>query len=196
MRTTLIALWALALAPLAAAQLPPPPDGTVYVGVHAGESKYDIACDTPLNCDVKDKAYKLALGWQFNRYIAAELAYNDLGQANLEAGAGTFVAHLHATAYELSAVGTYPFGDVFSLLGRLGVLQANTKYGGALGGEHSSKATTFGLGVQLDFTRNVTLRLQWQRFNNLKSQIQTPTNESPERGDIDMLSVGILLRPR
>src|SRR5688572_22480650 len=194
MKTTLIALSALVFAPLAAAQLPPPPDGTAYVGVHAGESNFDIACDAPLNCDEKDKAYKLALGWQFNRYIAAEVAYNDLGQANLEAGA--FVAHLHATAYELSAVGTYPLGDVFSLLGRLGVLQANTKYGGALGGEHSSKATTFGFGVQLDFTRNVTLRLQWQRFNNLKTQIQRPTEEPQERGDIDMLSVGILLRPR
>lgn len=196
MKTTFIALCALAFAPLAAAQLPPPADGSAYVGVHAGESNFDIACDAPLNCDEKDKAYKLALGWQFNRYIAAELAYSDLGQANLEAGAGAFVAHLHATAYELSAIGTYPLGEVFSLLGRLGLLQANTKYGGALGGEHNSKATTFGFGLQVDFTRNVTLRLQWQRFNNLKTQIQRPTEEPQERGDVDMLSVGILLRPR
>ena len=194
MKTTLLAFSALAFAPLAAAQLPPPQDGSAYVGVHAGESKFDIDCVEPLNCDEKDKAYKLALGWQFNRYIAAELAYNDLGQANLEAG--TFVAHLHATAYELSAVGTYPLGNMFSLLGRMGLLQAHTKYGGALGGEHKSRATTFGFGAQLDFTRNITLRLQWQRFNNIKTQIQTPTTQPEERGDVDMLSVGILLRPR
>jgi opacity protein-like surface antigen len=174
----LIALLALAaLAPLASAQ------GSAYASANFGEAKYEIECAAPLTCDEKDKAYKLGLGWQFNRYVAAELAYTDLGQADIEGSA--FGAYLHATAYEASAIGTYPLGDtIFSLLGRLGLAYAKTKYGRDLEGESTATSLTYGAGLQLDFTKNVGVRLQWQRF------------DVDEGGDIDMLSFGILLRAR
>lgn len=172
-----IAAWALAaFAPFALAQ------GSPYVSANFGEAKYEIDCAAPLTCDEKDKAYKFGLGWQFNRYVAAEAAYTDLGQADIEGSA--FGAFLHATAYEASAVGTYPLGDtIFSLLGRLGLAYGSAKYGRDLEGEHTSTSLTYGAGLQLDFTKNVAVRLQWQRFKL-------------EESDVDMLGFGILLRAR
>ena len=180
----LIALCALTgLAPLA--------QGSPYASVDYGEARYEIECATPLVCDERDKAYRFGAGWQFNRYLAAEIAYTDLGQADLE-GSG-FGAFLHATAYELSGVGTYQLGSsVFSLLGRLGLLYGQTKYGRDLTGEHASTSFTYGAGLQLDFTKNVAARLVWQRYR-LKAQIE---GAAEEKGDVDMLSFGILLRAR
>lgn len=190
MKKPLIALAALVATPLAFAQA----GGSPYVSLNYGQANYEIECVAGLSCDETDKAYKLGLGWQFNRYLAAELAYNDLGQAELESP--TFAAFLHATAYELAAVGTYPLGStIFSLLGRLGLTYGTSKYGRDLGGEKSSASFTYGAGLQLDFSKNVAARLQWQRFR-LKSQIQAPTNEAEESGDVDLLSFGILLRAR
>ena len=183
----LAAFAALAAAPLAFAQT----GGSPYASVNFGQAKYEIECVTPLVCDEKDKAYKFGLGWQFNRYVAAELAYSDLGQAELE-GTG-FGAFVHATAYELSGIGTYPLGQsIFSVLGRLGLAYTQTKYGRDLTGKRDSASLTYGAGLQLDFTKNVAVRLQWQRFN-VKARIEGQAEES---GDIDMLSFGILLRAR
>lgn len=198
MKRPLIALAALVATPLAFAQAGGSPSaqagGSPYASLNYGQAKYDIECATGLSCDETDKAYKLGLGWQFNRYLAAELAYTDLGQTNLD-GPG-FGAFLHATAYELSAVGTYPLGNsIVSALGRLGLAYGTSKYGRDLGGEKTSTSLTYGAGLQLDFSKNVAARLQWQRYH-LKAQIQSPTSEAEESGNVDMLSLGILLRAR
>ena len=183
-----IALCALAaFAPFALAQA----GGSPYVSANLGEARYEIECATGLNCDELDKAYQFALGWQFNRYLAAELAYSDLGQADLEGPA--FGAFLHASGYELSGVGTYPLGGtVFSLLGRLGLAYTKTKYGRDLAGERAATGLTYGAGLQLDFTKNVAVRLQWQRFN-VKARIE---GQPEEKDDVDTLMFGFLLRVR
>jgi opacity protein-like surface antigen len=189
-----IVAWALAaFAPLALAQ------GSPYVSANYGEATYGVGCATAFACDDKDQAYKLALGWQFNRYLAAELAYNDLGQADFDAPG--FGAYLHPTGYELAALGTYPLGEsIFSLLARLGFVYGKTKYGRDLEGEQTSTSLTYGAGLQLDFTRNVAVRLQWQRFD-MKARIDSQSGAAPAAapeasGEVDVLSFGILLRAR
>lgn len=186
MKKLLLALGAIALAPLAFAQS----GGSPYVTLNAMEASYEVECAAPLTCLEKDKGYKLGVGWQLNRYIAGEVAYNDLGQADFKGPA--FGAFLHATAYELSAIGTYPLYGVFSALGRLGVSHATAKYGRDLGGERKLTGMTYGAGLQLDFSKNVAVRLQWQRFP-LKAQID---NQPEEKSDVDTLSVGLVLYPR
>ena len=181
-----LALGAMAFAPLALAQSGVSP----YVTASAAEASYDVECTAPLTCAEKDKGYKLGLGWQHNRYLAGELAYNDLGQADFRGP--SFGAFLHATAYELTAVGTYPLGGVFSVLGRLGLMHGTTKYGRDFEGKRTTTGFTFGAGLQLDFSKNVAVRLQWQRFP-LKAQL---SGQAEEKLDVDMLSVGLLLYPR
>jgi opacity protein-like surface antigen len=182
-----VALLVLAAAaPLAGAQA----GGSMYASANFGEASYDVDCAAGLMCDDKDQAYKFALGWQFNRYAAAEAAYNDLGQADFEgASLGAF---LHATAYEIAGVGTLPIGGVFSLLGRLGLAHSKAKYGRDFNGEVTSSGLTYGAGLQLDFTKNVAARLQWQRFG-VKAQLE---GQPEEKRDIDVLSFGIVLRAR
>lgn len=178
MRKALLTFVAAAFAPLALAQSGASP----YVSLNYGESRYDVECQSGFSCDERDKAYKLGLGWQFNRYLASEATYSDLGQANYHGPAG-FGAFLHATAYELSGIGTYPLYGVFSALGRLGVAHGTAKYGRDLSGEGTKTALTVGAGLQLDFTKNVAARLQWQRFKFKEI-------------DVDMLGAGLVLYPR
>lgn len=180
------ALGAIAFAPLAFAQSGSSP----YVTANVAEATYDVECAAPLTCAEKDKGYKLGLGWQHNRYLAGELAYNDLGQVDFQGP--SFGAFLHATAYELTAVGTYPLGGAFSVLGRLGIMRGTTKYGRDLEGKRTTTGFTYGAGLQLDFSKNVAVRLQWQRFP-LKAQID---GQAEDEGDVDMLAVGLLLYPR
>ena len=184
----LIALWMLAaFTPLALAQA----GGSAYASANFGEAKYEVDCAAPLVCDERDKAHKFALGWQFNRHLAGELAYTDLGQVDFDGGG--LGAYLHATSYELSGIGTYPLGgSIFSLLGRLGLAYTQTKYGRDLSGERASSGLTFGAGLQLDFTKNVAVRLQWQRFG-AKAQI---VGQAEEKAHVDLLMFGFLLRAR
>jgi len=181
-----IASWVLAaFAPLALAQASP------YGSVNYGEARYGVDCAAPLVCDERDKAYQFALGWQVNRHLAGELAYTDLGQVDFDGGG--LGAYLHATNYELSGIGTYPLGrSIFSLLGRVGLAYTKTKYGRDLSGERASTGLTFGAGLQLDFTKNVTARLQWQRFG-ARAQI---VGQAEEKADVDTLMLGLLLRAR
>lgn len=172
MRRVIVALGLAAIAP--------PAFASPYVSLNFGEASYEIDCAAGLSCDEKDKAHKFALGWQFNRHLAAEAAYTDLGQADLS-GPG-FGAYLHASAYELSAVGTFPLHGIFSALGRLGIAYGKSKFGRDLSGEETSTALTFGAGLQLDFTKNVAVRLQWQRFD--------------VEGDVDTFMFGLVLYPR
>ena len=53
-----------------------------YLGASIGQSKFKNDCGASgVSCDMKDTAWKFLGGYQFNRCIAAEGAYTDLGSA-------------------------------------------------------------------------------------------------------------------
>ena len=95
-----------------------------------------------------DIAWKVLVGYQFHRNIAAEFAYSQL----LDVG-GTEV-----NAMELVAVGMYPVAPQFNIIGKIGFANVDVEPGG------DKTELTFGLGVQYDFTPKIGLRAQWQRY--------------------------------
>ena len=177
-----IGLAAAAVAMPAAAQ-------NAYIGFGAGQSKFNFSgCTSP--CDDKGSAFKLFGGYQFNRYIAAEGAYADLGK-------GTFgSANIEATAWELSAVGTWGIpwsagGMGFGVLGRLGIYNGEAKGTVPSTGaeaKHGTTDLTFGLGVQADLSRIIAVRAEWQRFSKMGG------GGLGEKADVDLLSVSGLWR--
>ena len=80
--------------------------------------------------DEKDTAYKLFGGYQFNRNIALEGGYFDLGKNSFNANtvpAGTLAGGSRVHGLNLDLVGTLPFTERFSALARVGMQHAWSK---------------------------------------------------------------------
>jgi OOP family OmpA-OmpF porin len=144
---------------------------SAYIGANIGQSKFRNACNGFTGCDDKDTSFRLFGGYQFTPNIAAELGYNDFGKIG--------GIDVKSNAWDLSAVGMWPLASQISLLGRVGLYHGEVKDGGS----DTKNGVTFGLGAQYDFTRNVGVRAEWQRFNNISSNV-----------DVDTFSIGALYR--
>jgi len=194
MNKTLIAVVGISAAAFA---LPAAAQGmsAVYIGGGFGQSKFKGACDgvsgTGVTCDDKDTSFKIFGGYQLNRNFAGELGYTDLGKAKFTDPTGS--TELKATAWELSAVGSWPLADAFSIFGRLGGYWGEGKLSGS--GASGSKTTanvTFGLGAQYDFMRNFGVRGEWQRYSKVK--VKNDATGTEDSGDIDVLGISVLYR--
>jgi opacity protein-like surface antigen len=178
-----IALATAALALPAAAQ-----DAGFYLGASVGGSKTGNSCNgmpAGISCDDKTNTWKLLGGYQFNRYVAAELGYSDRLAKVSSSGLG-LTEDIKVSALELVAIPSYPIGD-FSILGKLGVYAArtedNTNFAGNV--SESNSNVTFGAGVGYRFHRNFSARLEWQRYSKVGGG-------NLGKDDIDVLSIGAL----
>lgn len=164
---------------------------SVYIGGSVGQSKYNIDCTSPLSCDDKDTAFRLFGGYQFNRFVAAEIGYADMGKAKLTGPGGT--DEMAATAFDLSAVLSYPFASSgFNVFGRLGLYAGKIELSGPDHGSKNSTNVTFGVGAGYDFSKNLGVRGEWQRYSKMK--VRNDVTAVEDDGDVDMLSIGVLWR--
>ena len=175
-------------------------DAGFYLGASIGQSRAKDFCDDSggFSCDDKDTAWKLLGGYQFNRHLAVEAGYTDLGEVGVSGVlSGVSVrGTVEVTAFELMGVGSIPLMDRFSLYGKLGLYHAETKQNvtGSLGtvtvtDNEKEKNTdlTFAFGARFDITRNLGVRAEWQRY------LDVGGGEIGE-DDVDVLSVGLLYR--
>jgi OOP family OmpA-OmpF porin len=84
-----------------------------YVGINAGQPKYDTPCVAGFSCTNHTTAFKLYTGGMFNPYVGGELAYVDMGR--VQRADGRTSAH----GINLSVVGRMPLGG-FNLFGKVG----------------------------------------------------------------------------
>ena len=136
---------------------------------------------TVTKLDDDSTGWKVFGGYQFNKNWAAELAYTDLGKFSFEAdvtvspyATGTEIGKAKPACWSLSAVGILPVGNNFSLLGKAGICRwddhASVVYpatGTVEPVESTGTDLTFGLGAKYDATRNLGVRAEWERFNNV-----------------------------
>ena len=175
-------------------------DAGFYLGASIGQSQAKDFCDDSggFSCDDKDTAWKLFGGYQFNRHLAVEAGYTDLGEVGLSGAVGGVSVRgtIEVTAFELMGVGSIPVMDRFSLYGKLGLYHAETKRNitGTLGpitstdnDKETNTDLTFAFGARFDITRNLGLRAEWQRY------LDVGGGEIGE-DDVDVLSVGMLWR--
>jgi OOP family OmpA-OmpF porin len=144
------------------------------IGGSIGSSRYKGDDVGGLRTDRSDTGGKIYGGWEFTPNFGLELGYAQLGTFGSAAGDaeidGAFV----------DAVGKWPLGNDFSVLGRLGVF--NGKYEDPLGSERGTNLKV-GAGVQYDFSPNVALRGEWERY-------RFDTN-GDSRANTDLYSVGL-----
>ena len=160
-----------------------------YLGFGAGQSSYKFpGCTSP--CDKEGRDYKVFGGFQFSRFAAVEVAYNDMGKATFGA------SQLQAYAWDVSAVGVFgvpltPGGLGLGILGRLGVYNGEVKSTTPSTGasvKHGTTELTYGIGIQADLSRILAARVEWQRFTKMGGGALGAT------ADVDALTVGALWR--
>lgn len=196
----------IAGAPAALAQ-----DQGWYIGGGVGVSKADVdegsfnagliaagfAAATTTS-DEKDTGWKLFVGYQLNKNFAVEGGYADLGRFSAfstTVPAGTLSTRFTSTAWNLDAVGILPFGNNFSLLGRVGVVRSETKVSLARTGavvvlvpnlkDHET-SYKLGLGVGYDFTKTMGVRGEWERYR--------VSDGAGDKSDVDLFSVSLRVK--
>lgn len=186
-----LAILATLLAAPAAAQ----GESHIYLGGSIGYSQYKDTCRRLLiPCDDHDTAWRGFAGYQFNRYISAEVGYAGLGSVtgNGDLG-GPATYKLESKAWDLSAIGHIPVTQRLQANLRLGFYRARTTEDqeGAFGSLHSGATNgglTYGAGAGYNLGR-FGVRAEWQRYENVGG-----TDIAAGEDDIDVFSIGVLVR--
>lgn len=144
-----------------------------YAGAHIGQSDADEFGE-------KDTAFRILGGYQINRTFGVELGYTDFGEAKV--GTATF----EGNAIELTGVASFPVADRFSLYGKLGFArgEGEVTIPGVGSGKEDSIELTYGFGVRYDFSQNMGVRGEWQRYADVGDGVT----------DVDVLSVGVVFK--
>ncbi|HUQ75354.1 MAG TPA: porin family protein [Burkholderiales bacterium] len=171
----ILALATTAVALPAAAQLNM---SSVYVGGGLGRANYKAPSET-------DTAWRVFGGYQINRNFAAEIGYHNLGEVNFVQG------QRNAKVWELVGIGAFPVATNLSVYGKLGAYYAKSELQSAVvpSGDDTQGGLTYGFGAQYDFTQQMGVRAEWQRYDQVGG---ARTGET----DIDVMNVSLLYRFR
>jgi OmpA-OmpF porin, OOP family len=163
-----------------------------YVALDAGQTTAKDAC-TGLPAGVtgcKDTATLVrgAGGYQFTPMWGAEVSYADYGKESLGTGFGSSF-DWHLTGLEISGTGTFPIASSgFSVIAKLGVAQTNIKLtGGGTSASATSTKFAFGVGGQYDFTKNLSVRAQYEDLGNVG-------DDTTGKSKVTLLSAGVVFR--
>lgn len=157
----------------------------------------------------KDTAWKAYAGYRFNRFLAVEGGYADLGEASFNttivaAPPGTtpsppFPIHATATAHGafLTAIAHCPVTQDFSLFAKAGAFRSDATFTEVIQGTGITRVNrtelwtdlTYGAGLQWMFSEAVGARLEWERFRNIGRGIG-----GREGLDIDLVSAGLMVQ--
>jgi opacity protein-like surface antigen len=153
-------LAALVFGTAALAQEPAPSARHLYAGGGLGEAHWRPGCPGSVSsCDDDNVSVKVFAGYQINRYLAGEIAFNNYGKAT---GPNSEVK---GRGWDASAIAGWPFWHDVSVFGRLGIYRGVVKGGGQFANRtESGYGATYGIGVQADFTRNIGARFEYQVF--------------------------------
>ncbi len=179
-----------------------------YGGVSVGQSKTEIDANgvtsgllpgvsaASSSTDEKDTAYKLFGGYQFNRNLAIEGGYFNLGNNSFNAvtsPAGTLAGETKAQGLNLDLVGTLPLTERLSALARIGAHHIWSKStisgsGAAAAVAGSSKRDDsgykVGLGLQYELNPAMWIRGELERY-----RVEAAVGQ---RANVDLLSVSLV----
>src|SRR6266849_3479471 len=157
----------------------------VYAGATFGQAHWRSGClaSSP-SCDDIDRALRVFGGYQVNRILSAEVGFHNLGKAT-----GS-TANIKGNAWEAVGVAAWPIVGALGVYGKLGIFRGDVKGSGALlPNKETNYGPTFGVGAQLDLSRNLALRGEWQSYPKLGGSTLPKT-------DINVMSAGALWRFR
>ena len=210
-RITALRLLSLAgIGTLAASSAFAQESGYPYGGIAIGQSRAKIDEDritanlrslglntTAFTRDERDTGFKVFGGYQFNRYVALEGGYFNLGKFGFgatTAPAGTLNGQIKLQGVNLDVVGTWPLVGGLSAIGRVGAQYANARdtFSGSgavrvLDPNPSKRAANYkvGVGLQYEINRAILVRGEAERYR---------INDAVgNHGDVNLFSVSLVV---
>lgn len=150
----------------------------VYLGASAGSSSSDSFCGSDPNCHDSDIGWKVFAGYDLSERMAIEVGYNSLGEMK------TDKKTTEVSGYEVAAVGKMPLNNNINLFGKAGMFRWDAENND---GKRSASDVMFGGGVNYRLSKNISVRAEWERFNNIET-------ESNDTSDLDIISAGLTFR--
>lgn len=153
--------------------------------------------------DEEGTSWGVGAGYRFNRYLALEASYVNLGTLNAThtlnmlpfPGGGTLTFHreLETTGPALAAFGILPISDSWELFVRAGILFADTDLTTRINGSRNSisfdsEPTTLGAGAQFDWQDHWSARLEFLRSFDVGG------DDVASEADVDAVSLAVLYR--
>ena len=141
-----------------------------YAGVGVGQSTIENDEDG-VDFDEDDTGFKLFGGYQFNKFIAVELAYINGGEPNDSfTVTGIDVENeVEITQVNAAAVGTVAFNEFFGAMGRLGFSYIDAKFEQTASGfgttvdvDDDTTEFAFGVGLWIAPRNNFLVRLEYE----------------------------------
>lgn len=138
-------------------------DAGWYIGGAYGTTSLDV--DTSglpgVSIDDGDSGFKLYGGFQFNKFLGAEVGYVDFGKFPVSAGS---TGDLSLTAFTLAAVGTLPLGESFALYGKAGLWmwESESSIPNTAGTDDAD--VFIGVGARFNFNKNFGLTLDVEQY--------------------------------
>jgi OOP family OmpA-OmpF porin len=164
-----------------------------YMGASFGKIDADSGNAVPAlissgSVDGSDNGIKLFGGFAFNKNIAVEMAFVDLGELTYSGTYfGTPVANgtLETSGFNFAAVGSIPLNPSFSLFGKLGLFFWEAEASDVTGGFPFVQTiddvdVSYGFGASFQFNRNFGMQVEWEQYEAADS--------------ISLLSLGVVYR--
>ncbi len=144
-------------------------DSGWYVGLNVGGARVGDPVSGPVYTSTNTIVAGIQGGYNFTKNWGAEIFYSGAGKFEAQNVTATSFSSGKTDVFGISAVGTLPIFDSFSLYGKLGLADARTSVSDSgIGSTWSSanrSALTYGLGMQYDVTSSFGIRLGWDRYS-------------------------------
>ncbi|HZE60270.1 MAG TPA: porin family protein [Burkholderiales bacterium] len=152
----------------------------IYVGANAGQGHWRSICANSASCDDTASTLGVFAGYQINRIFSVEGAFRNYGESKSPS------ATIKGKGWEASGLAAWPIVGSLSVYGRLGMYRGVLKGDGTLTGtKESTNGPTYGAGLQIEVSKNVALRGEWQGYSGLGGS-------TLPKGDLNVVTVGAL----
>ena len=170
-----------------------------YVGATGGTSKTKLNPDG-LNVQFLDLGYTSSTtrsddsssslrafgGYKFNRYLALEAGYSDLGNVSFGATVvpvGTLEKRTKTNGYDISAVVMYPILDRLNVFARVGTFSSERKSqftatgsvellnGISADSKQKQNKTTLAAGLTYNIASNIDMRLEYAQYRKYEDEL-------------------------
>jgi OOP family OmpA-OmpF porin len=148
-------------------------DAGWFIGAGGGGTKFENGCSTftgPGTCDDNGIFWKVFGGYQFASFFGFEVGYADFGKSE-QTATGVGSSTIEANGAEAVLVLTVPFTQGFGIYGKYGIYRWNVEKvvtgPNAISVDTSGTDITYGFGMKYDLTKNLALRAEWQRYQNM-----------------------------
>jgi opacity protein-like surface antigen len=181
-------------------------EGQILVGVGPPFGFIVTVPPNQVDVDDTDAGWNVTLGYQINKYIAAELTYYDFGKASVvERYTANLVAiplnitvnsSIEAFGPGVALLGTYPLTSSIEIFARGGVLFLDQEIERQISSFRTSQRTgdeiwMAGAGAQWSFTSRWAARLEYQLTDHIEREGDALTPRASTT-KIKQLSLGVL----